>query len=85
MQNATSDISSGYTIALKKIKIYIMFPYGLQPAKSGHANQEPLTFTKFLLIIFQTGAHTCFLFSSLASSLSFSSIFDLLISVVHFG
>ena len=27
-------------------KIFVMFSYGLQPAKSVHANQELLTFTK---------------------------------------
>ena len=35
-----------------------MFPYGLKPTKSGHANQECLALTKMLLITLRTSTAT---------------------------
>ena len=35
-----------------------MFHYGLQPGTSGYANQELLTFTETLLLIFGTSSVT---------------------------
>ena len=54
MQSSTSDVIPGYLIVLNQFIFFtcLTFPYGLQPAKSGHANQELLTSTKVLVKYF---------------------------------